>query len=62
LTVSRKVLQIWELSAIPLVPKSELFEVACDHLVTNLSMTQWETIFSTEQYQLICPDLPQGQD
>ncbi len=57
-TVSRKVVRIWELSAIPLIHKDQLISLACSHLVTNFSTDDWTTYFSDEAYQLICPSLP----
>ena len=61
-TVSRKVVQIWDVPALPLVPTSELVSVACSHLTANISEGEWETIFPREDYRLICPDLqPAGQ-
>jgi len=58
LTVSRKVVRIWDISAIPLIPEDQLKSLACSHLVTNLSKDNWAIYFSDEDYQLICPNLP----
>jgi len=57
-TVSRKVVRIWNISAIPLIPEDHLISIACSHIVTNLSTDDWSTYFSDEEYQLICPTLP----
>jgi len=59
-TVSRKVVRIWDISAIPLVSKDELISHACSYLVTNLSMEDWTNYFANEEYRLICPGLPAG--
>jgi len=59
-TVSRKVVRIWDIYAIPLVSKDELISHACSYLVTNLSMEDWTNYFANEEYRPICPDLPQG--
>jgi WD40 repeat protein len=56
-TVSRKVVQFWDIPALPLVPTSELIDVACSHLTANISESEWEVIFPNDEYRLICPDL-----
>jgi WD40 repeat protein len=61
LTVSRKVIQIWQLSDVKLIPTQDLINLACARLVTNLSQTVWTSVFLTEPYRLICPNLPQGK-
>lgn len=60
-TVARKVVRIWDVSAIPLVPKDQLIPSACSHLVNNLSRNNWANLFGSEEYRLICPDLPEGK-
>lgn len=60
-TVSRKVVQFWDVPALPLIPTSELITAACSHLTANFSESEWEVIFPGEQYHPICPDL-QGKD
>ncbi len=60
-TVSRKVVRIWNVSAIPLVPKDELIASACSHLISNLSNNDWKILFGEEEYHLICPTLPEGK-
>jgi WD40 repeat protein len=56
-TVSRKVVQFWDVPALPLVPTSELINEACSHLTANINESEWENIFPEEEYRLICPDL-----
>lgn len=56
-TVSRKVVQVWDVPALPLVPTSELITVACSHLTANISESEWEVIFPEEDYHPTCPDL-----
>ena len=58
LTVSRKVVRIWDISTIPKVPKEEMIPIACSHLVENLSQDDWALYFEDEEYQVICPELP----
>ena len=58
LTVSRKVVRIWDISAIPKIPKNDLIATACSHLVENLSHDDWAVYFIDEDYQPICPNLP----
>ena len=57
LTVSRKVVRIWDFSAIPLVPNDKLIEYACSRLTYNLSQDEWTTYFGDIQYNLTCPGL-----
>jgi len=59
LTVSRKVVRIWNVSAVPLLSKDQLVSSACSHLVNNLSKDHWANLFGNEEYRLICPDLPE---
>jgi WD40 repeat protein len=56
-TVSRKVVQFWNVPALPLVPTSELITVACSHLTANISESEWGNIFPEEEYRPLCPDL-----
>jgi WD40 repeat protein len=58
LTVSRKVVRIWNISAISQTPKDELISTACSHLIGNLSQEDWAVYFIGETYQAICPNLP----
>jgi WD40 repeat protein len=57
LTVSRKVVRIWDMSALPLVPDDKLIGYACSHLTSNLSQDDWTAYFGDTQYNLTCPDL-----
>ena len=61
-TVSRKVIQVWDVSKLILTPIDQLIETACSRLVANFSQTEWQTLFETEPYHPICPNLPQGKD
>ncbi len=60
-TVSRKAVRIWNLSSLPLVPKSELTPFACSHLISNLSKDDWNANLGNEEYRLTCPTLPEGK-
>jgi WD40 repeat protein len=57
-TVSRKVVRIWDVSAIPLTPTNQLITSACSHLTNNLSRDVWASFFGDEKYRLLCPNLP----
>ena len=56
-TVARKTVQIWDIPALPVTPTDTLMETACAHLVSNLSESEWETIYASDEYRLLCPDL-----
>ena len=56
-TVSRKVVQLWDVPALPLVPTSELISNACSHLTANISESEWKVIFPEEDYHPTCPNL-----
>ena len=60
-TASRKVIQFWDVPALPLVPTDELIKVACSHLTANMSESEWSVVFPEEEYRPICPDLQVGQ-
>jgi hypothetical protein len=55
--IAKKVVQFWDVPALPLVSTSELITVACSHLTTNFSESEWENIFPGEDYRPICPGL-----
>jgi WD40 repeat protein len=57
-TVSRKVVRIWDVKSIRVIPRQQLIPFACSHLVSNLSQSAWTFFFGDEKYRLICPDLP----
>lgn len=61
ITVARKVVRVWDLSAIQPFTKDELESFACKHFISNLSRGMWAGLFGSEEYYLICPDLPEGQ-
>ena len=56
-TVSRKVVRIWDIAGIPLVPKERLISIACSHLLTNFSREDWQIYFNNEEYRSTCPNL-----
>ena len=57
-TVSRKVVRIWDVASIRLVPKDQLIPFACSHLISNLSRAMWTNFFGDEAYRPLCPKLP----
>lgn len=59
-TVSRKVVRIWDVASIRLVPKDQLIPFACSHLISNLSRDMWTNFFGDEAYRPLCPDLPEA--
>lgn len=61
LTVSRKVVRIWNITSLPLVSKDNLLPFACSHLIANLSKDEWTAILGNEDYSLTCPTLPEGK-
>lgn len=60
-TVSRKVVRVWDIKSIHLVPRNELISFACSHLISNLSKNSWTLFFGDEPYRLICPNLPEPE-
>ncbi|MEZ0394932.1 MAG: TIR domain-containing protein [Anaerolineales bacterium] len=57
--VSRKVVQFWEVDALPVIRSAELEAAACERLTLNFSPAAWTQFFDDEPYHLICPNLPQ---
>ncbi len=60
-TVSRKIVQIWQLDRIPQVQKRFLTGIACDRL-RNATDIPWDVLFPDGDYQTICLNLPLGRD
>ena len=60
ITVSRKVVRIWDVSTLPKITEDELISSACNHLVINLSIEDWTANFGEEAYRPLCPNLPEG--
>jgi WD40 repeat protein len=56
-TVARKTVQIWDIPALPITPTDTLVDAACAHLVSNLSEIEWESIYTGDEYRVLCPDL-----
>jgi hypothetical protein len=59
-TVSRKVVEFWDVAAIPLFDRGDLIATSCGRLTSNLSKTTWKLLFLEEEYRMICPALPVG--
>lgn len=57
LTVSRKVVRVWNVSAIPFVPDNFLIEYACSRLTSNLGRDEWAAYFGETEYNSTCPNL-----
>ncbi len=60
-TVSRKVVRIWDVKSIHLVPTNDLVSFACSHLIFNRSQSAWTFFFGDEGYCPICPNLPEPE-
>ncbi|MBK9210164.1 MAG: TIR domain-containing protein [Anaerolineales bacterium] len=60
--VSRKTVSIWDVPSIPLLTRDTLVETACSHLIRNFDEVRWNTLFFEEEYRLICPNLPAGEN
>jgi WD40 repeat protein len=61
ITVSRKIVRVWDLNAVEPLPIDKLISFTCRRLTSNLSLAQWAGLFGEEEYRLICPDLPEGR-
>ena len=61
LTVSKKTVNVWDLAQIEFTNRENISELACSKLTENFSPSTWIFFFHEEKYQLICPNLPQGQ-
>jgi len=57
-TASLKILQFWDWTKIPEVREDDLIQIACSHVIENFNEVQWGRLFETEDYLLLCPDLP----
>jgi len=57
-TASKKIIEIWKFSAIPMTATKDLEATACKRLTANLSSSEWQTYFPDESYRPLCPDLP----
>lgn len=57
-TVSRKLVQIWDVAKITRIARNNLVNFACSRITSNLDKTKWEYLFFGEPYRLICPNLP----
>jgi WD40 repeat protein len=61
-TVVRKTVFLWDVASIPLVKRDQLEEIACGSLTSNLDEVEWKSLFFEEEYRLICPNLPAGEN
>lgn len=57
--VSRKLVQFWEVDALPIIRTADLETAVCARLTVNFSPAAWQQFFDDEPYRLICPNLPQ---
>ena len=61
ITVSRKVVRIWDFASIPLISEERLIEYACSHLTFNLSRDEWTIYFGETPYNLTCANLTEDK-
>jgi WD40 repeat protein len=57
-TVSRKILQFWDMEKLVPITNETLVETACARLTKNLTSSEWEFFFAQDPYQHLCPKLP----
>jgi WD40 repeat protein len=60
-TVSRNVVQIWDLSRMVPVTTQDIVETACSRLTSNFNQVQWQEFFYQEPYTPLCENLPGGE-
>ena len=58
MTASLKVLQFWDVTKIQEIRQDEIVQTACKRVIENLNEAQWNLLFETENYTVLCPDLP----
>ncbi|MDO9301524.1 MAG: TIR domain-containing protein [Anaerolineales bacterium] len=61
-SVARKTVLLWDVPSIPLIMRDKLMETACSRLITNFDRNKWKLLFFEEEYRLICPNLPAGEN
>jgi WD40 repeat protein len=57
-TVSRKVIQVWDISKFNPIRKDQLINTACSSLIRNFSTTEWKFFFGGDELRKLCPSLP----
>lgn len=57
-TVSRKILQFWDMEKLTPITNEQLVDTACARLTKNLTPSEWEFFFAQDPYQSLCPNLP----
>lgn len=57
-TVSRKILQFWDMEKLTPITNDQLVETACARLTRNLTQSEWEFFFAQDSYQPLCQNLP----
>ena len=61
-SVARKTVSLWDVQSIPLIMRDKLTETACARLISNFDKNKWKLLFFEEEYRLICPNLPAGEN
>lgn len=57
-TVSRKVIQVWDISKFTPIRRDKLIETACSSLIRNFSSDEWEFFFGDDEPHKLCETLP----
>lgn len=57
-SVSRKLVQFWDVNQMAALKTETLPEIACARLIRNLTRNEWELFFNQDEYQMLCPALP----
>lgn len=57
-TVSRKIVQVWNLTRFTPLRRETLVETACSRLIRNFSASDWDFFFSGDEPRTLCPSLP----
>jgi WD40 repeat protein len=57
-----KTINFWEINSLHFLYTEQLTETACARQIENFSPTKWKIIFGDEEYRLICPNLPAGEN
>ena len=57
-TTSQRAIQYWDIASLPSLSLDDPVQAACSRLIENFSQAQWETLFGSEPYRKLCPNLP----
>jgi WD40 repeat protein len=57
-----KTINLWDIASLHFLYTDQLTETACARQIENFSAAKWNIIFGDEEYRLICPNLPIGEN